>query len=148
MVCRFWKSVLIDSWFSFPIANKSNFRITNKLHNGIFPNSIKYVYYTLALRSVEVLKFHFMELSHWVWVWGFHGIPWNSVLASSSMLPLKFHGIPWHPHPHIKKLPWYIKRLILICFIIREWYFVLCSIACDFVSADVFVVQIFGYPVS
>ena len=39
------------------------------------------------------------------YVWRFHGIPWNLVLASSTMELSKFHGIPWN-FPFDHGIPW------------------------------------------
>ena len=47
-------------------------------------------------------------------MWRFHGIPWNLVLASSSMELSKFHGIPWNFPFDLEKfhgIPWNFWRV-------------------------------------
>ena len=46
----------------------------------------------------------------------FHGIPWNLVLASSSMELSKFHGIPWNSPFDLEKfhwIPWNSMELLM-----------------------------------
>ena len=73
--------------------------------------------------SMELWKFHGTWCYHQI-PWNsmespdleqkFHGIPWNLVLATSSMELSKFHGIPWNFPFDLKKfhgIPWKFWRV-------------------------------------
>ena len=69
-------------------------------------NSMEFGYVAKFHGTFKIL-WHSMELLFYVW--RFHGIPWNLVLASSSMELSKFHGIPWNFPFDLEKfhgIPW------------------------------------------